>query len=203
MVRTSKNVGTLRYCELDGALRAGYFARMTQIGGWPTRPKGKHASEVKEDPMTATHASKESGSAAAMSRRVFMAGAAAAPLLAAWQARAADPAAADAKPTEAKRKVKLAVVGCGGRGSWIAKLFQQHGGYEMWAVADYFQDAADASGDALGVDKARRFTGLSSCKKVIESGAEAVVIIDVPCFYPEQARMAVEAGLHGLEVKSI
>ena len=153
--------------------------------------------------MTATHASKESGSAAAMSRRVFMAGAAAAPLLAAWQARAAEPAAADAKPPEFKRKVKLGVVGCGGRGSWIAKLFQQHGGYEMWAVADYFQDAADASGDALGVDKARRFTGLSSCKKVIESGAEAVVIIDVPCFYPEQARMAVEAGLHVYMAKPV
>ena len=29
---------------------------------------------------------------------------------------------------EAKRKIKLGVVGNGGRGGWIAKLFQKHGG---------------------------------------------------------------------------
>ncbi|MBE3069590.1 MAG: hypothetical protein IMZ66_05070, partial [Planctomycetes bacterium] len=73
----------------------------------------------------------------------------------------------------------------------------------MHAVADYFQDAADACGDALGVDKARRFIGLSGYRKAIESGAEAIVIIDVPCFYPEQARAAVEAGLHVYMAKPV
>jgi len=40
--------------------------------------------------------------------------------------------------TPATRKIKLGVVGCGGRGAWIAGLFREHGGYEMHAVADYF-----------------------------------------------------------------
>jgi predicted dehydrogenase len=100
------------------------------------------------------------------------------------------------KPPEFKRKIKLGVVGCGGRGAWIANLFKQHGGYEMHAVADYFLDAADACGNTLGVDKARRFTGLSGYKKLIESGIEAIALIDVPYFIPEQARAAVDAGCH-------
>jgi predicted dehydrogenase len=97
---------------------------------------------------------------------------------------------------EAKRKIKLGVVGNGGRGGWIAKLFQKHGGYEMHAVADYFQAVADKCGDALGVDKARRFPGLSGYKKLIDSGVEAIAIEDIPYFYPEQAAAAVAAGLH-------
>ena len=51
----------------------------------------------------------------------------------------------------------------------------------------------DACGDALGVDKSRRFTGLSGYKKVLDCGVEALGILDVPCFYPEQAAAAVAA----------
>jgi predicted dehydrogenase len=121
-----------------------------------------------------------------------MAAAAGASVLAAMPAGAEDAP----KPPEFKRKIKLGVVGCGGRGAWIANLFKQHGGYEMHAVADYFLDAADACGNTLGVDKARRFTGLSGYKKLIESGIEAIALIDVPYFIPEQARAAVDAGCH-------
>ena len=34
----------------------------------------------------------------------------------------------------------------------IAKLFQNHGGYEMHGVADYFPEVAKPCGDTLGVD---------------------------------------------------
>ncbi|MFO1492807.1 MAG: Gfo/Idh/MocA family oxidoreductase [Kiritimatiellia bacterium] len=95
-----------------------------------------------------------------------------------------------------KRKIKTGFIGGGGRGAWIAGLFQQHGGYEAVAVADYFKPVAGKLGDALGVDAARRFSGLSGYQRVIESGIEALVIEDVPYFYPEQARAALEAGLH-------
>ena len=101
------------------------------------------------------------------------------------------------------RKVKLGVVGCGGRGAWIAGLFKKHGGYEMHAVADYFQPVADACGDALGVDKTRRFSGLSGFKKVIESGVEAVALETPPFWFPEHVRAAVAAGLHVYMAKPI
>ena len=117
-------------------------------------------------------------------------------VLATALAAAAAPALGAAATTEPKQQVKLGLIGGGGRGRWLAKLFKQHGGFALHAVADYFPNAAAAAGKALGVDPARCFSGLSGYKKVIESGAEAVVIIDVPYFYPEQATAAVDAGCH-------
>ncbi|HLP78366.1 MAG TPA: hypothetical protein VK327_15790, partial [Candidatus Paceibacterota bacterium] len=95
-----------------------------------------------------------------------------------------------------KRKIKIGQVGLGGRGAWIAGLFAQHGGYEYHAVADYFPAVSAAKGQELGVPAERCFSGLSGYKKVIESGVEALVILDVPYFYPEQAKAAIDAGLH-------
>jgi myo-inositol 2-dehydrogenase/D-chiro-inositol 1-dehydrogenase len=99
-------------------------------------------------------------------------------------------------PATYGRKIKLGVVGLGGRGRWISALFKKHGGYDLHAVADYFPGVVEEQGEALGVDAARRFSGLSGYKRVIESGVEAIVIIDIPYFYPEQAEVAVGAGLH-------
>jgi len=90
--------------------------------------------------------------------------------------QAADTTAAAPRPTEFTRKIKLGVVSHGGRGAWIANLFWRHGGCEMWAVADYFQEVADVCGDALGVDKSQRFATLSGYKRLIESGVEAGAI---------------------------
>lgn len=102
-----------------------------------------------------------------------------------------------------KRKIRIGLVGCGGRGSWIGRLFQEHGGYDLHAVADYFPEVADAYGNASGVDKARRFSGLSGYKKVIESGIEAIVLQVPPCFFAEQASAATEAGLHVYMAKPV
>ena len=105
--------------------------------------------------------------------------------------------------TEYKRKLKLGVVGLGGRGQWIVGLFRNHGGYQIHAVADYFPAVSKSQGAALGVDKTRCFSGLSGYQKVIASGVEAIVIIDVPYFYPEQAAAAVAAGLHVYMAKPV
>jgi len=94
-------------------------------------------------------------------------------------------------------------VACGGRGGWIARLFAQHGGYELQAVADYFQTVADAAGEGLGVAPARRFSGLSGYRRLIESGVEAVALEAPPFFFPEHARAAVEAGLHVYMAKPV
>ncbi len=39
---------------------------------------------------------------------------------------------------EANSKIDIGLIGCGGRGKWIADLFQKNGGYNFVAVADYF-----------------------------------------------------------------
>jgi predicted dehydrogenase len=99
--------------------------------------------------------------------------------------------------------VKLGVVGCGGRGGWIARLFQRHGGYAMWGVADYFPQVAAAAGQALGVDGARRFSGLDGYRRLIDSGVEALALETPPWFFPDHARAAVEAGLHVYMAKPV
>jgi myo-inositol 2-dehydrogenase / D-chiro-inositol 1-dehydrogenase len=101
------------------------------------------------------------------------------------------------------QKIKLGLVGCGGRGSWIAKLFQQHGGYQFHAVADYFPDRADKCGDELGVDPSRRFSTLSGYEHLMESGVDAVALEVPPYFFPRHAKAAVDARLHVYMAKPI
>jgi predicted dehydrogenase len=146
------------------------------------------------------------------SRRSFvrqaLTAAAAAPMLSAANVLAektnAQPASANPAPAKIfERKIKLGIVGCGGRGSWIAKLFQRHGGYEIHCVADYFQEVADKCGDALGVPAGRRFSTLSGYKRVLESGVEAVALETPPCFFPEHGNAAVAAGLHVYMAKPV
>lgn len=108
-----------------------------------------------------------------------------------------------AEPGEFKRKIKLGVIGCGGRGSWIAKHFQAHGGYEMMAVADYFAEVANPCGDALGVHSARRFSTLSGYKRLLEFGVEAVALETPPYFFPAHAAAAVAAGMHVYMAKPV
>ena len=123
------------------------------------------------------------------SRRDFLTTAAAigAPLLVSPRA---------ARGSEASSRLTLGFIGCGGRGTWIAELFQKHGGYEIRAAADYFQDKVDAFGDKLRVAPERRYTGLSGYRRLLESDVDAVVIESPPHFHPRQAKDAVEAGKH-------
>ena len=62
---------------------------------------------------------------------------------------------------EANSVLEIGLIGCGGRGSWIAKLFADTGKYRFVACADYFQDKADAVGEKFKIDPSRRYTGLS------------------------------------------
>jgi myo-inositol 2-dehydrogenase / D-chiro-inositol 1-dehydrogenase len=97
---------------------------------------------------------------------------------------------------ESDAKINFGLIGCGGRGTWIADLFLKNGHYNLVAVADYFPDKAEAAGEKFQVDKARRFTGLSAYQRLLEEKLDAVVIISPPYFHPEQATAALEAGKH-------
>ena len=98
--------------------------------------------------------------------------------------------------TQASTKIDLGVIGCGGRGTWIADLFQKHGGYNIVALADYFPDRVEAAGSKLGVPAAQRFTGLSAYRRLLEQKLDAVAIESPPFFHPSQAADAVAAGKH-------
>jgi len=53
------------------------------------------------------------------------------------------------------------------------------------------------------VDKARRFSGLSAHKRLLESGVEAVTVVNVPHFHPDHGRAAIEAGCHVYAAKPV
>ncbi|MGO8753267.1 MAG: Gfo/Idh/MocA family protein [Thermoguttaceae bacterium] len=125
-----------------------------------------------------------------VSRRNFLAGAtaAAAGLLVVEPRQVA--------AAEANSKITLGLIGCGGRGNWIADLFQKHGGYQFVATADYFPDRAAAAAQRLGVAENRAFSGLSGYKRLLDARPDAIVIISPPFFHPEQAMAGVDAGCH-------
>jgi len=100
-------------------------------------------------------------------------------------------------------KVDLGIIGCGGRGSWIADLFQKHGGYNVVATADYFPDRVNGLGEKLGIPPERRFTGLSAYQRLLEQKLDAVAIESPPFFHPIQAAAAVSAGKHVYLAKPI
>lgn len=104
----------------------------------------------------------------------------------------------------ANSKISVGLVGCGSRGAWIGGLFKEHGGYEVTACADYFQDKADAFGDKLGIAPSRRFTGLNGYRRMLECGnLDAVIIKSPPCFHPQQIADAVDAGKHVYTAKPL
>jgi predicted dehydrogenase len=104
---------------------------------------------------------------------------------------------------EANSVLDIGLIGCGGRGSWIAKLFADSGKYRLVACADYFQDKADAIGEKYKIDSSRRYTGLSGYKRLLEGKLDAVVIETPPYFHPEHSAAAVDAGKHVYLAKPI
>ena len=102
-----------------------------------------------------------------------------------------------------ERKIKLGIVGLGHRGNLVGDFCQAHGGYEVTAVADYFEKTVRESGQRFGLAEGKIFSGLSGYMRILDSGVEALLIMDVPYFYPEQASAAVEAGCHVYMAKPI
>ncbi len=100
-------------------------------------------------------------------------------------------------------QLEIGLIGCGGRGHWISKLFQDTGKYRWVACADYYQDRVDATGERLGIETGRRYSGLSGYKRLIESKLDAVVIETPPYFHPEQTAAAVRAGRHVFLAKPV
>ncbi len=98
--------------------------------------------------------------------------------------------------SQANSKIALGMIGCGSRGTWIADLFQKHGGYEIVAAMDYFPDKVRAFGTKYGVAPERCFSGLMGYRRMLEGKLDAVAIESPPYFHPEQAAAAVDVGAH-------
>jgi myo-inositol 2-dehydrogenase / D-chiro-inositol 1-dehydrogenase len=103
----------------------------------------------------------------------------------------------------ANSRIKIGIVGCGGRGVFVANLFKRHGGYDVVAAADYFADRTNDLAGRFQIGSARSYTGLSSYRRLIESDVDAVAIESPPYFHPDQVAAAVAAGKHVYLAKPI
>lgn len=129
-------------------------------------------------------------------RRNFLKGAAVTAGLAVVPAKAV-------RGAEANERLRLGIIGCGSRGPWVGRLFEEHTNTKVVALHDYFRDKVDAAGEQFDVPPERRFIGLDGYKALLETDIDAVAIESPPYFHPEQAAAAVAAGKHVYLAKPI
>jgi predicted dehydrogenase len=109
--------------------------------------------------------------------------------------------------------IKVALIGCGGRGTGAAhNALSTKGPTKLWAMADVFEDRVRGShqscskqfADKVDVPPERRFVGMDAYKKAIDAlGAGGVVLLATPPgFRPIHLEYAVAKGCHVFMEKS-
>ncbi len=102
--------------------------------------------------------------------------------------------------------IKIALIGCGGRGTGAAaQALATSGPVKLIAVADAFEDNAvnalanlkGAAGEAkVDVPADRVFHGFDAYQKAIDAGPDVVILATPPGFRPQHFEAAVKAGKH-------
>jgi predicted dehydrogenase len=134
----------------------------------------------------------------------------------AQMARASHPAGSD--------EIKVALIGCGGRGTGAAsQALATKGKVTLWAAADAFEsnvkgglekiqrdlERGKRDGDPLyedatvNVPPERQFVGFNAYKQAIDSGADVVILATPPGFRPMHFEAAVNANKHIFAEKPI
>ncbi|HUB31611.1 MAG TPA: Gfo/Idh/MocA family oxidoreductase [Bryobacteraceae bacterium] len=103
--------------------------------------------------------------------------------------------------------IKVGLVGCGGRGTGAASQALAADDYaELTAVADIDQSQIDHCLDSLQkisktaarvkVEPSKQFLGLDAYRKVVDSGADVVLLATPPGFRPGHLAACIDAGKH-------
>jgi len=109
--------------------------------------------------------------------------------------------------------IKVALVGCGGRGSGaVAQALSTQGPTKLWALADVFEHRIDGClanlqkghEGQIEVPKERQFVGLDGYKRAMDSlnKGDVVLLATPPAFRPIHFEYAVQKGLHVFMEKS-
>jgi predicted dehydrogenase len=109
--------------------------------------------------------------------------------------------------------IKVALVGCGGRGTGAAKnALSTEGPTKLWALADVFEhktkstlkNLATEFGSQLEVTPERQFVGMDAYCKAIDAldPGDVVLLATPPAFRPIHVEYAVEKGVHVFMEKS-
>lgn len=115
------------------------------------------------------------------------------------------------------KEIKVALIGCGGRGTDAAvQALSTEGKVTLWSMADAFEqritdsedrirrtlerrwgsDSAERIDAAVQVPDERRFAGLDGFQKAIDSGVDVVIHATPPGFRPQHVEAVIQAGKH-------
>lgn len=78
--------------------------------------------------------------------------------------------------SQANSAIEVGLVGCGGRGNWIAPFFPEHAGARVVALGDVIRKNLDDTREKLQVDPARAYWGPDAYAELAASKVDAVVI---------------------------
>jgi predicted dehydrogenase len=98
--------------------------------------------------------------------------------------------------SQANSTVEMGLVGCGGRGNWLAPFFPEYTGARIVALADVMKSKLESTGQKLKVDASRFYHGPDAYKELAHSKLDGVIIETPPYYHPIHAAGAVEAGKH-------
>jgi myo-inositol 2-dehydrogenase / D-chiro-inositol 1-dehydrogenase len=120
--------------------------------------------------------------------------------------------------------IKIALIGCGGRGTGAAcQALSTEGPVKLWAMADIFQERIDSSllglqqglesrydreentgfADKVDVPPERQFVGFDAYKRAIDSGVDLAILTTFPHFRPEQYEYAVRQSVNVFQEKPL
>jgi predicted dehydrogenase len=104
---------------------------------------------------------------------------------------------------QANSTVEVGLVGCGGRGNWLAPFFPEYAGARIVAVADVVKSHLNTTREKLKVEAGRAYHGPEAYQELAHSKLDAVAIETPTYFHPRQAAAAVAAGKHVFCAKPI
>ena len=98
-------------------------------------------------------------------------------------------------------KIKVALVGCGGRGKGALENFLEAAKHlnieaEIVGVADFFKSRTDEAVKKFGLSEDLCVNGADAYKKIMATDADVVLLVTPPIFRPVHFEAAINAGKH-------
>src|SRR5438270_5207608 len=85
---------------------------------------------------------------------------------------------------QANSTVEMGLIGCGGRGNWLAPFFPEFTGARIVALADVQKSKLDSTSEKLKVDTARTYHGPNAYQELAHSKLDGVIIETPTYFHP-------------------
>ncbi len=102
--------------------------------------------------------------------------------------------------SDANTALSIGLLGCGGRGTAVARAFVQNTNTQVTAMADLFDDRLDAVTGTFkklqSEKKIKTFKGKNAYRDLLNSDIDIVIISTPPFYHVPHLEAAVEAGKH-------